>query len=53
MRLYQQLYGLLSILLSTCTAFTSSPANSKDGVSVSLHGVNYTAESFQYVLIDP
>lgn len=53
MRLYRRLLSLLPALLTACTVFSSPLANSKDGVAVSLHGVNYTAESFQYVLVDP
>lgn len=53
MTIYRLLLSTLAILLTACAVSTPSMANSKNGVSVSLHGVNYTAESFQYVVTDP
>jgi hypothetical protein len=41
------------MLLTACAMLTPSMATSSNGVSVSLHGVNYTGESFQYVVGDP
>jgi hypothetical protein len=53
MRLYRRLLSFIPLLLTACTVFTSPLATSKDGVSVNIHGVNYTADSFQYVIVDP
>jgi hypothetical protein len=53
MTIRRLLLSILPILLTACAVFTPSMATSSNGVSVSLHGVNYTGESFQYVVGDP
>jgi hypothetical protein len=53
MRNYRPLLKFIPVLLTACASLTSPMATSKDGISVSLHGVNYTDRSFQYVLLDP
>jgi hypothetical protein len=53
MTIHRLLLSILPILLTACAVFTPSTATSSNGVSVSLHGVNYTGESFQYVVADP
>lgn len=53
MRICLRLLSFLPIALTACTVLTSLPSSSKSGVSVNIHGVNYTADSFQYVLVDP
>lgn len=49
----RRLFSLVIVLLSACSGLTSPMATSANGVSVSLHGVNYTDRPFQYVVIDP
>jgi hypothetical protein len=53
MTIHRLLLSILPVLLTACAVFTPSTATSSNGVSVSLHGVNYTGESFQYVVGDP
>jgi hypothetical protein len=53
MTIRRLLLSILPILLTACAVLTPSMATSSNGVSVSLHGVNYTGESFQYVVGDP
>jgi hypothetical protein len=53
MTIHRLLLSSLPILLTACAVLTPSKATSSNGVSVSLHGVNYTDESFQYVVGDP
>jgi hypothetical protein len=53
MTIRRLLLSILPILLTACAVLTPSTATSSNGVSVSLHGVNYTGESFQYVVGDP
>jgi hypothetical protein len=53
MNKYIRLFSLVSVFLITCLGMTSLMAASKDEVSVSLHGVNYTDRPFQYIVIDP
>ena len=53
MTIHRLLLSILPVLLTACAVFTPSTATSSNGVSVSLHGVNYTGESFQYVVADP
>jgi hypothetical protein len=44
---------ILSFILTTSTCLFPPAAFSKDGIPVNIHGVNYTAEPFQYVISDP
>jgi hypothetical protein len=53
MTILRLLLSSLPMLLTACAVLTPSKATSSNGVSVSLHGVNYTDESFQYVIGDP
>ena len=53
MTIHRLLLSILPVLLTACAVFMPSTATSSNGVSVSLHGVNYTGESFQYVVADP
>lgn len=52
MTFHRRLLSILPILLTACAVLTPSVATSKNGVSVNLHGVNYTAEPFQYAVAD-
>jgi hypothetical protein len=50
---YTGLFSVIPVLLTACATMTSPLAVSKEGISVSIHGVNYTDRPFQYVLVDP
>jgi hypothetical protein len=54
MRLYKVWISTLFFLLVGCTPQTGTASlKSGSSVSVSIHGVNYTADPFEFVVIDP
>lgn len=54
MKRYIVLLSALALLLAGCSKATeSTDLVQKNTVAVNVHGVNYTAEPFRYVLVDP
>ncbi len=54
MKRYIALLSALALLLAGCSKATETKALAqKNTVAVNVHGVNYTAEPFRYVLVDP
>jgi len=51
---YLGLLGASAVVLAGCSIWTGAVGSpSKTGVSVNVHGVNYTAEPFRYAIVDP
>lgn len=54
MKSYVALLSAISFLLAGCTKAKETLAPSeKDTVALNIHGVNYTADPFRYVIVDP
>jgi len=54
MKRYIALLSALALVLAGCSKATeSTELGQKSTVAVNVHGVNYTAEPFRYVLVDP
>jgi len=54
MKRYIALLSALTLLLTGCSKATETKASAQTStVAVNVHGVNYTAEPFRYVLVDP
>ena len=54
MKRYLGLLSASAVFLTGCSIWTDTVASSsKNGVSVNVHGVNYTAEPFRYAIVDP
>ncbi len=54
MKRYVGLFSFLTLLLAGCSKASEPTARvMTDTVSVNVHGLNYTAEPFRYVLVDP
>lgn len=54
MKIYKILFSALLFFLCGCTSRDDSATSVRgDQVSVSIHGVNYTADPFQFSVVDP
>lgn len=54
MKSYRIAFSALLLLLYGCTSRAESDASAQgDQISVSIHGVNYTADPFQFSVVDP
>lgn len=54
MKIYIRIIGALALLLAGCSKAVEQTALAPTNtVSVNVHGLNYTAEPFRYVLVDP